>query len=108
MFVHVAVLSAFAGSRPPGMVACHNDGDCSNNRVENLRWDTQAANEADKIKHGTRRFGEEHHNSRLTKPQVDLIRRLVGLGVSQRDVARLFRTCQSNVSLVVRGKTWSD
>lgn len=50
--VHVIVLTAFRGPRPPRMVGCHNDGDPSNNRIDNLRWDTQASNIADSLKHG--------------------------------------------------------
>lgn len=51
--VHTLVLEAFAGLCPDGLEACHNDGNPSNNRLENLRWDTHRNNERDKIRHGT-------------------------------------------------------
>ena len=51
--VHTLVLEAFIGPRPAGHEACHNNGDCSDNRVDNLRWDTPSNNTRDKIKHGT-------------------------------------------------------
>ena len=51
--VHVLVLEAFVGPRPDGMVCCHNDGDATNNRVENLRWDTYVENNKDLVRHGT-------------------------------------------------------
>lgn len=51
--VHRAVLEAFVGPCPPGMECCHNDGDPTNNHVSNLRWDTHAANMADRARHGT-------------------------------------------------------
>lgn len=51
--IHVLVLETFVGPRPPGMHACHNDGDPANNRLENLRWDTPKANMADRDRHGT-------------------------------------------------------
>ena len=51
--VHQLVLEAFIGPRPGGMVACHNDGDPTNNHVDNLRWDTQSANLHDAVRHGT-------------------------------------------------------
>jgi len=35
------------------MEGCHNDGDRSNNCVENLRWDTRLGNCQDIIAHGT-------------------------------------------------------
>lgn len=50
--VHVLVLETFVSKRPQGMHACHNDGDPKNNRVDNLRWDTPSANQADTWKHG--------------------------------------------------------
>lgn len=50
--VHRLVLEAFVGPCPPGMECCHNNGDPSDNRVENLRWDTKKANVADRRKHG--------------------------------------------------------
>jgi hypothetical protein len=51
--VHTLVLEAFVGPRPPGMVACHNDGNGGNNHVSNLRWDTYGANNHDLVRHGT-------------------------------------------------------
>lgn len=51
--VHNLVLEAFKGPRPKGMVACHNDGDSSNNTAANLRWDTYRSNNLDLVKHGT-------------------------------------------------------
>ncbi|HXS32025.1 MAG TPA: HNH endonuclease, partial [Steroidobacteraceae bacterium] len=51
--VHCLVLEAFVGPRPQGLVGCHYDGDVWNNHLSNLRWDTQAANIQDAIRHGT-------------------------------------------------------
>ena len=51
--IHALVLLAFVGPRPEGYFACHNNGDNTDNRLSNLRWDTAAANAADAIAHGT-------------------------------------------------------
>lgn len=51
--VHRIVVEAFAGEIPDGMMVCHNDGDPTNNHVENLRIDTQSSNILDTLKHGT-------------------------------------------------------
>jgi hypothetical protein len=52
--VHTLVLNAFVGSCPPGMQGCHfPDRDTSNNRLENLRWDTRSANQLDAVYHRT-------------------------------------------------------
>jgi HNH endonuclease/NUMOD4 motif len=52
--VHRIVAAAFLGPRPGGMEVCHNDGDASNNRVENLRYDTRSENIRDTWRHGRR------------------------------------------------------
>lgn len=52
-FVHRVVLTTFVGPCPDGMEACHGNGDYTDNRLANLRWDTKAENGADKIRHRT-------------------------------------------------------
>lgn len=54
-FVHRLVLTAFVGPCPEGFEGCHNDGDPSNNRLDNLRWDSQSGNVLDTVRHGTHR-----------------------------------------------------
>ncbi|MGX9346643.1 NUMOD4 motif-containing HNH endonuclease [Microbacterium sp. KNMS] len=51
--IHSLVLSTFVGPRPHGAEGCHNDGDPSNNRLENLRWGSRSANAIDSVRHGT-------------------------------------------------------
>lgn len=50
--VHVLVLEAFVGPRPPGLLACHNNDVPTDNRLDNLRWDTPSSNQYDKVAHG--------------------------------------------------------
>jgi hypothetical protein len=50
-FLHQLVLETFVGPKPPGMEGCHYpDGDKSNNRLSNLRWDTHAENARDEYR----------------------------------------------------------
>lgn len=72
-YVHRVVLSAFVGPCPDGMECCHNDGDGTNNRLKNLRWDTTSSNMYDKVKHGV-----HHHSNRTLCPkghQLDAVKR---------------------------------
>ena len=46
--VNWLVLEAFESLRPDGYVSCHNDGDKTNNRKSNLRWDTPKENKETK------------------------------------------------------------
>lgn len=50
--IHKLVLQSFVGDPPEGMECCHNNGDPSDNRLSNLRWDTRKGNVSDQIKHG--------------------------------------------------------
>lgn len=53
--------------------------------------------------------GERSNLARLTKPEVEAIRRLYGEGgVSQRGLARAFGVSQPTVSLIVSGRTWDS
>ena len=72
--VHRLVLEAFVGLCPKGTEACHNDGDPTNNRLENLRWDSRAANAKDRETHGTAAKGERIGNAKLSDTQAAEIR----------------------------------
>src|SRR4030042_5419324 len=68
--VHRLVLETFIGSCPEGKEACHNNGRRTDNRVENLRWDTRKNNHEDKKKHGTMACGEKINMAKLIKKNV--------------------------------------
>lgn len=55
--VHKLVLEAFVGKRPDGQDICHNNGNRTDNRLTNLRYDTKSGNAKDMVKHGTHNFG---------------------------------------------------
>lgn len=59
--VHSLVAEAFIGARPEGLQICHNNGDHLDNRAENLRYDTQSANQRDSILHGTNAGSRKTH-----------------------------------------------
>jgi hypothetical protein len=101
------VLTAFVGPRPPGMQACHfPDRNPENNNLNNLRWDTPKANQADRIVHGTDIRGEAQGLSKLTEATVRLLRADVAAGMSQRKAARKYRVGQSTDYQVVNQLTW--
>jgi hypothetical protein len=59
--IHQLVLEAFVGPCPPGMEGCHNNGCPTDNRLENLRWDTPSSNSQDRIKHGNHNNANKTH-----------------------------------------------
>lgn len=64
MKVHRLVASAFIGPCPDGAEVCHNDGDGFNNRLSNLRYDSQSENVRDRIRHGTHHQKNKHIGAR--------------------------------------------
>ena len=52
-YVHSLIAETFIGPRPEGMEVCHNDGNPTNNHVDNLRYGTRSENMLDRVRHGT-------------------------------------------------------
>lgn len=104
--VHVLVLEAHVGPRPPGFEACHGDGVRDNNALTNLRWASRKENQADRIRHGTDQFGERNATAKLTWAQVDEMRALSATGVSQRVLAANFGVHVMTVNAIVHGRVW--
>jgi hypothetical protein len=50
--IHVLMLEAFVGPRPPGMWGLHANDVKHDNRIENLRWDTPSENMYDRVRNG--------------------------------------------------------
>lgn len=80
--VHRAVLLAFVGNPPEGTEGCHNNGVSTDNRLENLRWDTHLSNNKDRIIHNTYARGEDHAMAVINEETVKQIR--AGL-ISKKD-----------------------
>lgn len=59
--VHRLVMMAFIGPRPSGLEICHNNGDKTDNRLSNLRYDTRSANCQDSLKHGNNWHSNKTH-----------------------------------------------
>ncbi len=74
--IHRLILEVFVGPCPLGMQACHNNGNPTDNKLNNLRWDTPKNNHKDRIKHGTSSRGVQNGRAKLTEKQVIEIRRL--------------------------------
>jgi hypothetical protein len=101
--VHALVAAAFIGERPHGMFVCHNDGNPSNNYIDNIRYCTPRENRMDCIKHGTHNLGSKSEKAKLTREQVLEVRKRLLLGERQTDIAKRFGISQSVVSRMRSG-----
>ncbi|MBM4645595.1 NUMOD4 motif-containing HNH endonuclease [Prescottella equi] len=59
--VHRLVAIAFLGPARDGLEVCHNNGNPSDNRVDNLRWDSRNANRLDAVRHGVDHNASKTH-----------------------------------------------
>lgn len=97
------VMTTFVGQRPEGLECCHNDGDCANNVLTNLRWDTHASNMADKKRHGTRLIGTKNPLAKLSEKDIRKIRADMRV---QHITAKEYKINQATVSSIKLRKTW--
>ena len=104
--VHRLVLAAFVGPCPEGEEACHRNGDSSDNRSDNLRWDTRRSNHRDQYKHGTRIMGEKHPMSKLTEAEVMAIY-TAPTGTSSSELGAIYDVSRQAIDAIRKGKTWS-
>lgn len=94
VYVHEAVLLAFAGERPVGNQAAHLNAKRVDNRATNLTWKTREENNLDdKVTAGT-----AHPDSKVL-----LIQSLLGAGVTQKEAAEKAQVSLSTVRDVAVG-----
>ncbi len=98
---HSLVLEAFIGPRPPGMEACHADGNPANNRLGNLRWDTLRANRLDAMRHGTLNL------AKLAEEDIPKVWAALVAGERPGLIAKRFGVTVGNIGAIRRGTSWS-
>ena len=103
-WVHRLVAIAFIGPSPNGMQVAHNDGDPSNNSVQNLRWATPKENCADKRRHGTHLVGSDCNRSRLTTEDV---RHILSDPTPPKLIAAQFGVSPQTIWNIRAGRTWA-
>lgn len=100
-FVHRLVLLAFVGPCPEGMEVCHNDSDPTNNRLDNLRYDTRSGNKVDSVKilRGP--------SQKLDPEQVLRIRGMIANGDGTTKIADTFGVATPTICSIKYGRSWA-
>lgn len=99
--VHQLVLLTFEGPCPDGMEVCHNDGDPSNNCLDNLRYDTRVENQRDKF----RMF--RHDRQKLSEMDVANIRRDLDNGIRTVEIAEKYGVGQRQIYYIKNNQHWA-
>ena len=105
--VHVLVLTAFVGPRPPGWIeARHGPAGKLDNSLANLCWGTMQENHQDRTRDDAVVWGERHGNAKLTVAAVIECRERRAAGERLIDLAREFGVSPSGLCQAVKGTTW--
>ena len=113
VYAHRTAWELLVGPIPAGMHVLHAPNVCHNRKCVNpahLRLGTNAENVADRKKDGTQNYtqGEKHGMAKLNEVMVADIRGFYAKGdVTQKEIARAYGVEQSQISDIVRGKSWA-
>ena len=108
--VHRAVAESFLPNPLNKPQVNHKNGNKLDNRLDNLEWATAKENSIHAVKNGLNKSrGEKHPMAKLKLEDVINIRVLWALGgISQTELARLFRVGRSTVGDIIRGTKWKS
>ena len=104
--IHRLVLLAFVGPCPLGKQVAHENGNPRDNRLTNLSYKTPKENHADRLRHGTLPWGEEHCSAKLTAADVQEIRAQYQSGARTKDLAKRYNVLDSTILRAVKKRTW--
>lgn len=103
MLLHRLVANAFHGVCESGLEVSHLDGDKSNNRADNLIYETHRGNVRRRRDHGTEFIPT---NAKITLDDARRAFTLRSEGKLQREIAEMLGLDQSTVSKLLAGKSW--
>lgn len=102
------VLRAFIGPRPIGCIPLHfPDRDPYNNCLSNLRWAPRGATNVGQSRGLPFKKGESHANSVLGDHQIPLIRGLLNMGWSQKQIADWLGVSKGTVHDIAHNISWT-
>lgn len=105
--VHRLVCMAWHGEPAEDMVASHLNGDRSDNRPENLIWETQQANLARRVEHGTDDCGVKNTRALFDDDQITHIRERIAAGHKLRDIAKDMGCDERAIGKIKRGERYA-
>ena len=102
-YVHRMVMEAFVGSCPRGLEVSHLNGNNSDNRLVNLKYESKKDNHARKVQHQTDYNGERNPAAKLTKQKVKEIRASTETEIT---LAKIYGVSRAAIGRARRGDSW--
>ena len=106
-YVHELVAGAFIAHRPDGMEVNHKNGNKEDNVLANLEYVTSSENKQHAVRTLGAYCGEANGMSKLTREQVETMRRKRAMGVSLAEIAEHFGIARNHASDILQGKYWA-
>lgn len=104
--VHKIICESFHGLNY-GYTVSHENGIKTDNRPENLKWRTLKDNHNLKILHGKDDCGIKNSRALFNEKQLEKIRYLLSKGITQRKIAKMFKTNERNIGKIKRGERYA-
>lgn len=98
--VHQLVMLAFAGDPPSGCCVLHNNGDPADNRLSNLRYDTQTENVIDVFRQG-------RAWRKLSFEDAEQIKFGLYCKISCRELGEMYGVVHQTISKIKNGERFS-
>lgn len=105
VMAHRAIWSYFNGPIPPGMEVNHKNGIKTDNRIENLELVTRSENVRHAKRNGMARYamGLSSGRGKLSDEDVLQIKKYLGLGMKQQDIADMYGVRPNQISRINTG-----
>lgn len=108
LLVHRIVAMAFIPNPENKPQVNHINGIKTDNRVENLEWNTRSENQKHSIKTGLRSAkGVKNSQSKLTEIDVLVIRKAVELGINRSKIVNAYNISHPTIVDIYKRRSWS-
>ncbi len=102
VFISHVVLEAFVGPRPLGLICCHEDDDCTNDKLSNIRWGTEESNIADRQRNGGYKVGQKLDMRKLNESDISHVRVMKLFGSTLQHIAETFNVSVYTISKALK------